>query len=139
MKPAEARDNIFQKYELLGQRLKKLVYDQDDAVDVVIDAFIHLACRPVEAPPKAIFTFIGPPYVGKAYLARCLATLSKDYPSFRQFDMGQYTTPEDEARLLGQIGYDGGPDGELTIFLKNHPRAILLFDEIGRASCRERV
>lgn len=136
MKPAEARDNIFQKYELLGQRLKKLVYDQDDAIDVVIDAFIHLACRPVEAPPKAIFTFIGPPYVGKAYLARCLATLSKDYPSFRQFDMGQYTTPEDEARLLGQVGYDGGPDGELTIFLKNHPRAILLFDEIEKADVR---
>lgn len=136
MKPAEARDNIFQKYELLGQKLKKLVYDQDEAVDEVIDAFIHLACKPVQAPPKAIFTFIGPPFAGKAYLARCLATLTEDYPSFRQFDMGQYTTPEDEARLLGQIGYDGGQDGELMVFLRNHPRSILLFHEIEKADVR---
>jgi cell division protease FtsH len=131
MKQPEARESVFQKYEKLGQKLKKIVYDQDDAIDEVIDAFIHMACKPVQAPPKAIFTFIGPPFVGKAYLARSLATLMDDYPSFRQ-----YTSPEDEAKLLGQIVYDGGQDGELMVFLRNHPRSILLFNEIEKADTR---
>ncbi len=136
MKRTKAGQSVFQKYETLGNKLKKIIYDQDDAIDEVIDAFIHMACKPVLSPPKAIFSFIGPPFVGKAYLARALATLMDDYPSFRQFDMGQYTSPEDEAKLLGQIGYDGGQDGELMIFLKNHPRSILLFDEIEKADTR---
>ncbi|AOY58709.1 MULTISPECIES: AAA family ATPase [Desulfococcus] len=136
MKPTEARQNVFQKYEKLGRKLKKLVYDQDEAIDEVIDAFIHMACKPVQSPPRAIFTFIGPPYVGKAYLARSLAALMDDYTAFRQFDMGQYTTPEDETRLLGQVGYDGGQDGELMVFLRSRPRSILLFNEIEKADTR---
>ena len=80
MKQTEARESVFQKYEKLGQKLKKIIYDQDDAIDEVIDAFIQMACKPVQAPPRAIFTFIGPPFVGKAYLARSLATLMPDYP-----------------------------------------------------------
>lgn len=136
MNQTEARESVFQKYEKLGQKLKKIIYDQDDAIDEVIDAFIQMACKPVQGSPKAIFTFIGPPFVGKAYLARSLATLMADYPSFRQFDMGQYTSPEDEAKLLGQIAYDGGQDGELMAFLKNYPRSILLLNEIEKADTR---
>ncbi|GBC60843.1 hypothetical protein DENIS_1802 [Desulfonema ishimotonii] len=125
--------NIFLKFEKLRETLKSRIYDQDDAVDEVVDAFVHMVCKPQEAPPRALFTFLGPPAVGKAWLARLLGEVSDDIAGFRQFDMGQYTTPEDAARLLGQVTPDGVQEGEISIFLKKNPRAVMLFNEIEKA------
>jgi ATP-dependent Clp protease ATP-binding subunit ClpA len=65
--------HFFQVFEKIRYQLKKMIYDQDDAVDELVDALIHISCRPEEAQPRGIFTFLGPDSVGKTYLARSLA------------------------------------------------------------------
>ena len=134
MKKLSPNNGIFLKFETLRSNLKDMIYDQDEAIDEVVDAFIHTACKPADSPPKAVFTFLGPPAAGKTYLARSLAKLSDEFEDFKQFDMSQYTAPEDGDRLLGQKHTpDGVADGELTAFLKKHPKSIIVFNNIEKA------
>lgn len=126
--------SVFLEFEKLRTQLKQVIYDQDEAVDEVVDAFIHMNYRPMETPPKAIFSFLGPPASGKIYLAKLITEFLDEFEAFKIFDMGQYGEPENEARLLGQtVTYEGVQEGELTKFIKNHPKSIILFDEIEKA------
>jgi hypothetical protein len=55
----EIDQNIFVRFDRLRDSLKQIIFDQDKAIDEVVDAFIHMAYKPVDTPPKAIFTFLG--------------------------------------------------------------------------------
>jgi ATP-dependent Zn protease len=125
--------NIFPVFEELRGQLKQIIYDQDEAIDTVVDAFVHMAFKPLELPPRAIFTFLGPPAVGKISLARALTALLAEYSAFKQFDMEQYADPESSMQLLAMSSVEGMPDGELVSFINNHPRSIVLFDSIEEA------
>ncbi|MBN1931727.1 MAG: AAA family ATPase [Desulfobacterales bacterium] len=132
MKESDA--SVILEFEKIRAELKQIVYDQDDAIDEVVDDLIHMTYRPVETPPKAVFTFLGPPDVGKIYLAQSLAVLLDQFETFKEFDMGQYAAAEDVDKLLGQkISPEGIQEGELTKFIKKHPAAVILFDKIENA------
>ncbi len=134
--PSEPKKNQLKQFETLRRELKKIVLDQDDAIDEVVDAFIHLAFRPPkEAEPKAIFTFLGPPGVGKIYLAQILSTIFKEYKAFKHFDLEHYNNPEGGSQLLApQLIGQEIQEGELIRFLRTTPRAIILFESIEMAS-----
>lgn len=128
------RTSIFAQFDSLRDSLKKIVFDQDEAVNDVVDAFIHLSCKPLDHPPRAIFTFLGPPSVGKIFFARTLASFLEDYTAFKQFDMEQYSDPESVIMLFGQkMTGDGMVEGEFTAFVREHPRSVILFDSIDLA------
>jgi len=133
---SEPRKNILKQFEAIRRELKKIVLDQDDAIEEVVDAFIHLAFRPPkEAGPKAIFTFLGPPGVGKIYLARVLCSLLKEYKGFKHFDLERYSDPEGGNQLLvPQLIGQEFQEGELIRFLRATPRAVILFEGIEMAS-----
>ncbi|MEA1924186.1 MAG: hypothetical protein U9N63_16230, partial [Pseudomonadota bacterium] len=84
-------ENIFVKFEALRNNLNEIIFDQEKAVDEVVDAFIHMSYQPVENPPRAIMTFFGPPAVGKTYLATSLTSCLDEYSEIRLFDMEQYS------------------------------------------------
>ncbi|HIJ78786.1 MAG: AAA family ATPase [Desulfobulbaceae bacterium] len=128
-------NNHLGRYEKLRISLKELVYDQNDAIDEVVDALIHMTFKPpVAAQPKAIFTFLGPPSVGKIYMARQLTGLLEEVPAFKHLDMEQYNDAESAAQLLmPQVFQDQIQDGELIRFIKENPRAIILFENIEQA------
>ncbi|MGV1098411.1 AAA family ATPase [Thiovibrio sp. JS02] len=136
MPRAKPKKNQLKQFETIRRELKKIVLDQDDAIDEVMDALIHLAFRPPkEAPPKAIFTFLGPPAVGKIYLARVLCNMLKEYEEFRHFDLERYSEAESAAQLLvPQVVGEEIQEGELIRFLRSNPRAIILFESIEKAS-----
>ena len=136
MPQSKPNKNQLKQFETIRRELKKTVLDQDDAIDEVVDAFIHLDFRPPkEAPPKAIFTFLGPPGVGKIFLARVLCSTLKEYESFRHFDLERYSDPESAAQLLmPQVIGEEIQEGELIRFLRATPRAIVLFEAIEKAS-----
>ena len=101
MSSSASRKNQLKHFETLRRELKTIVLDQDDAIDEVVDAFIHMAFRPPkEAEPKAIFTFLGPPGVGKIYLARVLCSMLKEVKGFKHFDLERYSDPESGGQLL---------------------------------------
>ncbi|MCD6430911.1 MAG: AAA family ATPase [Deltaproteobacteria bacterium] len=133
MKPP-GDENIFVRFEALRNSLKGIIFDQEEAVDEVVDAFIHMTYQPVENPPRSIMTFFGPPAVGKTYLATSLTSYLDEYSEVRLFDMEQYSDPESAGLLIGQrLRIESGPDGELTEFIRNHPKSIILFDAIEKA------
>jgi ATP-dependent Zn protease len=130
----QARQNIFVRFDKLRDSLKQTVFEQDRAIDDVVDALIHMAYKPVDTPPRAIFTFLGPPSVGKKFLARTLCGQLEQYHGFKQFDMEQYGDPDSGVQLLGQsLTADGVQEGELTAFIRQHPQSVILFESIEKA------
>ncbi len=126
--------SFFQLFETLRSQLKTIIYDQDDAVDEVVDALIHISCRPEEAQPRGMFTFLGPDSVGKTFLARALAEFLEGYENVIQIDMEQYSDPENMVSLLGVQGVqEGVPEGDLLRSVREHPRSIIVFEGIEKA------
>ncbi len=134
MKQRVEHNNIFEKFEKLRSRLKTIIFDQDEAIDEVIDAFIHMAYKSIEEPPKAIFAFLGPEAVGKNYLARLLSEHIEEIKGFKLFDMEQYAEPEEAETLLGRkFVHDEVQEGKLVRFLRKEPKSVIVFDSIEKA------
>jgi len=126
--------HFFKVFEKIRHQLRKKIYDQDDAIDEVVDALIHISCRPEETQPRGIFTFLGPDSAGKTYLARSLATILEGYSSVIHLDMEQYSEPESILQLLGGKGVlEGAQEGELLRNVREHPRSIIVFEGIEKA------
>jgi ATP-dependent Clp protease ATP-binding subunit ClpA len=118
----------------LEKELKAVIFGQDQAVDLVVQAIkrsragFHKPDKPV-----ASLLFVGPTGVGKTELARQLAS-SLGVPLHR-FDMSEYQEKHTVSRLIGAppgyVGYDEG--GLLTEAVRKNPHAVLLLDEIEKA------
>ena len=130
---------MLQSFEELRTRLKELVYDQGSAVDEVVDAFVNMAYKPVEAPPRALFTFLGPASVGKSYLAELLAEHVGDLDGITLFDMEQYADLEESVRLFGVSGGEAGQEGELPRFVRDNPNGVVIFDNIDKADNKQQL
>lgn len=114
--------------------LQRVVFGQDDAIKVVVDA-IKLARAGLRATnkPWGSFLFTGPTGVGKTELAKQLAA-HLDIPLHR-YDMSEYMESHSVARLIGAppgyVGYEKG--GLLTETINKQAHAVLLLDEIEKA------
>ncbi len=118
----------------LEQRLKTVVYQQDDAIDAVVTA-VKMNRAGLTRPEKPVgsFIFAGPTGVGKTEVAKQLAAgLGVE---FIRFDMSEYMERHAVSRLIGAppgyVGFDQG--GLLTEAIRKHPHAVLLLDEIEKA------
>lgn len=113
--------------------LSTKIYDQGIAVEEVSDAIVRMRWGKLEDRPGAIFTFIGPPATGKTYLAKLMGEGMEGY-AFRSFDMAQYESNNEGFGLVGlREGYDHARSGDLTTFVKVHPKSVIVFDEIEKA------
>src|SRR5207253_3276120 len=89
--------------------------------------------------PIGSFIFLGPTGVGKSELSRALAEfLFDDENAMIRMDMSEYMEKNTVARLIGAppgyVGYEEG--GQLFEAVRRKPYCDVLFDEIGRATCR---
>ncbi|MCI5061087.1 MAG: ATP-dependent Clp protease ATP-binding subunit ClpA [Alphaproteobacteria bacterium] len=114
--------------------LKTLVFDQDEAIDVLCDA-IKLSRAGLRDPDKPIgcYLFSGPTGVGKTEVARQLSkTMGID---LARFDMSEYMERHAVSRLIGSppgyVGFEQG--GLLTDKIDQTPHCVLLLDEIEKA------
>ena len=114
--------------------LKKVVFGQEQAVDIVSKAVLRSkAGFTQEGRPQGSFLFYGPTGVGKTELAKQLAqTLGVE---FLRYDMSEYMEKHAVARLIGSPpGYVGFEQGGLLISaIRKTPNAVLLLDEIEKA------
>ncbi len=114
--------------------LKTLVFDQDDAIDMLSDS-IKMARAGLRDGDKPIgsYLFSGPTGVGKTEVARQLSnTLGVELV---RLDMSEYMERHSVARLIGTppgyVGFEQG--GLLTDKVDQNPHCVLLLDEIEKA------
>ena len=118
----------------LDDKMKMLVFGQDDAIDVLSEAIkLTRAGLGADNKPVGSFLFAGPTGVGKTEVTVQLSKLMGI--ELLRFDMSEYGERHSVSRLIGAppgyVGYDQG--GLLTDAVIKHPHSVVLLDEIEKA------
>lgn len=122
------------EFELLKTTLLNIVYGQDHAIEHLIDSMATSLWHKNRDKPQGVFFFAGPPASGKTFLAEQFAKqLGNDY-HYKLFDMTHYTNGNEAFGLVGaKKTYDDAAPGQLTQFVKKHPKSVIVFDEFEKA------
>ena len=123
-----------QKLAGLEASLKKLVFGQDEAVELTVRAILRSRAGLSQGRrPSGSFLFYGPTGVGKTEVARGLADIMG--VQFLRYDMSEYMEKHAVSRLIGAppgyVGFDQG--GLLTEAVRKAPYCVVLLDEIEKA------
>ena len=126
-------------YRELDQRLKTVVFGQDQAVDRIVEALL-VSKSGLREPNKPIgsFLFVGPTGTGKTETARALSK-HLEAPLVK-FDMSEYQERHSVSRLIGAPpGYVGHAEGktgqgQLLAAVEDSPNCVLLLDEVEKAA-----
>ena len=124
------------KAKSIHERLTESVFGQDNAVSVFTTGYFRAELLSLtdktRTRPKATFLFAGPPGVGKTFLAEKAAELLQ--LPYQRFDMSEYANKEANLEFCGSDKvYKNGKEGNVTSFVADHPKCVVLFDEIEKA------
>ena len=125
---------------LLGDQIKEFIVGQDTAVDVLVEAIQRgsVGLRDPEQPIGS-FIFAGSTGIGKTETTKVLnSVLIKEREGLIKIDCSEYQSDHEYAKLIGSpagyIGHDEG--GVLTNSIRKTPFAIVVFDEVEKASSK---
>ena len=109
------------------------VVGQDQAVNAFCAGYFQgelaAATQKNRRGPLATYLFAGPPGVGKTFMAETAAA-ALGLP-FLRVDMSEYADNDSLVEFCGSDNvYKNGKEGNVTRFLKENPRSVVLFDEI---------
>ncbi|MCL2053204.1 MAG: AAA family ATPase [Oscillospiraceae bacterium] len=137
--PAEIRKALYdaEKTKLLTveNKLKKKIIGQDAACSAIGRA-LRRAAVGLKKPeiPIAVLFFLGPTGTGKSQICKNLADILGR--KLIKLDMSEFYAKHEVSRLTGSspgyIGHESG--GQLTNAIRANPNAVLLIDEIEKAS-----
>ncbi|MEA2111458.1 MAG: AAA family ATPase, partial [Campylobacterota bacterium] len=110
--------------------LKEHLFDQDEAVEILIKTLVQAQLLQTKSRVRALFTFIGPPNTGKHYLPEVLLQIDPELQELKTFHMDQYSG-----------GFGMGVDqlspvsieSDVIAFVKEYPNSILIFEDIEKA------
>lgn len=127
---AERERDVLVNLEAL---LRRRVIGQDEAIAAIANT-IRRARAAVRNPKRPIgsFLFLGPTGVGKTESAKALAAAYfGDEEAMTRFDMTEYQTEEDVAKLLGSA--ERSDPGLLAARIRRSPYGIVLLDEFEKS------
>ncbi len=135
-KRKSAIKELTDKTKQIRNDLLEHIFGQDNAVDVFTTGLFQAELSAItdknRSRPKATYLFAGPPGVGKTYLAETAAK-NLGLP-FMRFDMSEYSDDESVIEFCGSDKvYKNGKAGNVTRFVEENPKCVLLFDEIEKA------
>ena len=136
-KDAEFLKDLTRKVKEMQSVLSAQVLGQEHAVSTFVSGYfqsqIMLRSDPFRTKPGATFLFAGPPGVGKTFLAERAAEVL-GLP-FCRFDMSEYADGGAVTEFSGAAQtFRGAKPGNVTSFVYDNPRCLLLFDEIEKAN-----
>jgi len=124
----------------LGDSIKEFIVGQDSAVDVLVEAIQRgsVGLRDPEQPIGS-FVFAGSTGIGKTETTKVLNNvLINEREGLIKIDCSEYQSDHEYAKLIGApagyIGHDEG--GVLTNAIRKTPFAIVVFDEVEKASSK---
>lgn len=125
-------------YANLAKSVKKTVFGQDEAINMVCDSIL-ISKSGLREPNKPIgsFLFVGPTGVGKTELCKALARELSI--GLVRFDMSEYMEKHTVSKLIGAppgyVGFDKGEQGQgqLAAEISRTPHCVLLLDEVDKA------
>jgi len=122
----------------LAAYLQARVFGQDQAIREVAQAFVCAQMQEGGRGPRALFTLMGPPGTGKTLLARSLGEFMEERREQvgepMVLDMSTFTGSQAQEKLWGfSKSYTNARPGILTAFVKDHPEAVIICDEIEKA------
>lgn len=121
----------------IREELQSSIYGQDNAINMFVTGYFQANMLSMidksRKRPRATFLFAGPPGVGKTFLAEKAAESLK--LPFMRFDMSEYSDKEANIEFCGSDKvYKNGKAGNVTSFVADNPKCVLLFDEIEKAN-----
>lgn len=130
-------NNLVSETKRIRKELRENILGQDNAINVFTTGYYKACMAPMLGKstdkPKATFLFAGPPGVGKTLLAKEIANSLGGIP-FKAFDMSGYSDNEANLEFCGFAkSYRDSKPGNVTEFVRNNPKCVLLFDEIEKA------
>lgn len=117
-------------------KLSNEIIGQQEAINSLVSV-VKRSYLGIKDPKKPMCSllFLGPTGVGKSQTAKSLATCLYSNKHLLRIDMADFAEKHTVARLVGSPpGYVGyGEGGQLTDFIKEYPKSVILFDEIEKA------
>lgn len=134
--PKQAVSALTERVKNTQETLLSCIFGQDNAVSVFTTGYFQAELLAMtdkkRVRPRATFLFAGPPGVGKTFLAEKAAEILKR--PFMRFDMSEYADKEANLEFCGADKvYKSAKPGNVTDFVANHPKCVLLFDEVEKA------
>lgn len=110
--------------------LSDKIFEQDVAIEAVKDTISRAIFEEKEDSVKALLFFVGPPATGKTFLSEETGKLLERYGyTTKVFNMTMYS--DESSNLTGlKDPMHGAGQGDLTKFIKENPKALIVFDEI---------
>lgn len=135
-KGMELMSSLVENTRRIRTNLKQKIFGQDNAINIFITGYYQACVRAMTDTKRnrvlASFLFAGPPGVGKTFLAEQVAA-EMDLP-FMRLDMSEYSGSDGVVEFCGlDDSYKDAHPGQVTTFVKDNPRCVILFDEVEKA------
>lgn len=125
-------DDALRLAEEVREYIGKRLFGQDQVIDALADGLVEQSFQSKQTGPAATLLLVGPPATGKSYTADLLGE-ALGLP-LKLINMSSMQGANQAFALTGMsAGYADSTPGELTSFVRENPRCVVVLDHFDKA------